>query len=75
MMAHAEYRNADGTAVALYTDDGPVLAVAPDDPRLEGLDIAAYEPPPPPPEPSLSDLLAQLDTLRAQIEARLAAES
>jgi hypothetical protein len=73
-MAHAEFRNADGTAVALHTDDGFILAVAPEDPRLEGLEILPYVQPVP---ESVTQLQARR-ALRAagllpQVEAAIAA--
>ncbi|APT59554.1 hypothetical protein RGI145_19605 [Roseomonas gilardii] len=47
-MPTAAYANADSTDVALTRDDGTVVAVKPDDPRLEGVEIAPYAPDPVP---------------------------
>ena len=73
-MPTARFANSDHTDVAYDPGDGAALiALKPEDERLQGLTIAPYEAPPPPPEPPLADLLAELDALRARIEARLSA--
>jgi hypothetical protein len=68
----ARYANAEGTDVLLDLGNGIVQAIKPGDGRLDGLTIAPYEAPPPAEEPPLSQLLADLDDLRARIEAHLA---
>jgi hypothetical protein len=53
MTISARYANAAETDVALEID-GAIFAVKPDDPRLEGVEVGAYELPqsaPPPPAP------------------------
>ncbi|MFC0410954.1 hypothetical protein [Roseomonas elaeocarpi] len=43
----AVYANAEGTDVAFTDDEGVLFAVKPDDPRLDGLEIAPFVPPVP----------------------------
>jgi hypothetical protein len=67
-MISARYANAAETDVALEID-GAIYAVKPDDPRLDGVEIAAHQPPPPAPQPTRADLMARLDQIAAQIAA------
>jgi hypothetical protein len=71
MTISARYANAAGTDVALEID-GATFAVKPDDPRLDGVEIGAYQPPappPPPPQPTRAELRARLEQIAAQIAA------
>jgi hypothetical protein len=67
-MISARYANAANTDVALEID-GAIYAVKPDDPRLEGVEIAAYHLAVPVVQPTRAALMVRLEQIAAQIAA------